>query len=90
MQLYLSHLLLHESTTILPTYLDQLDDTDAVLLLVKARWNEHMVEDVLMGGNNGISDDGYQEMLMKHKLACAQLAVKIYSNAIVKLHAKKT
>jgi hypothetical protein len=80
-----------QSTTILPSYLQQLDNADtAVVLLVKARWNEHMVEDVLLAGGDGISDDGYQEMLMKHKLARAQLEVEMYSNAIANVKRTKS
>ena len=49
-----------------------------------------MVEDVLLTGGDGISDDGYQEMLMKHKLAHAQLEVEMYSNTIANANCVKS
>ena len=62
-----------------------LDNADtAVILLVKARWNEHMVEDVLLTGGDDASD-GYEEVLVKHKLARAQLEVEMYTHALAKV-----
>lgn len=57
---------------------------DALVLLVKARWNEHLVEDVLLTCDEGISVHGFENMLVHNKLARAQLEVELYSSAIAK------
>jgi hypothetical protein len=73
----------------LPSYLTCLDDEDAVLLLVKARWNEHMVEDVILTNDGRMSEDGYQDMLMRQKLARARLEADIYTLAIAKKQSQR-
>jgi heme oxygenase len=61
-----------------------LNDEDAVLLLVRARWNEHMVENVILANDGHVSEEGYQDMLMRQKLARAKLEAEIYALAIEK------
>jgi len=43
-----------------------------------------MVEDVLLTGGDDASD-GYEEVLVKHKLARAQLEVEMYTHALAKV-----
>lgn len=57
-----------------------------ILRILKARWNEHLVEDVLLAVGHGqslISDSQpFQKLLVQHKLARAQLEVWVYSRAM--------
>ena len=66
----------------MPSYLTCLNDEEAVLFLVRARWNEHMIEDVIIANHSRVSKEGYQNMLMRHKLARARLETQIYTLAI--------
>lgn len=68
----------------MPSYLTCLNDEEAVLLLVRARWNEHMVENVILANDGRVSEEGYQDMLMRQKLARAKLETEIYTLAIEK------
>lgn len=54
------------------------------MLLVAARWNEHMIEDILLAPQNDLEGSQYQQLLMKHRIERAKLEIKLYADAMTK------
>jgi hypothetical protein len=55
-----------------------------VLDLVKAQYDEHLAEDLVLQHADGSDGSRYQEILMKHRLERAKLEVQLYASAIAK------
>lgn len=66
----------------MPNSLEKHINREDILLFVKARWNEHLIETVLLSFHDGPSSSGHQALLMRHRLARAQLEAKLYGAAI--------
>jgi hypothetical protein len=71
-----------KTTVVVPACLIKRIDRHDVLLLIKAQWNEHLIEQVLVASSDGDKSGGFQVLLMRHRLARAQLEVKLYGAAM--------
>jgi hypothetical protein len=55
-----------------------------VLHLVKAQYDEHLAEDLVLKHGNSSVGPHYQELLVKHCLERTKLEVQLYATAIAK------
>jgi hypothetical protein len=49
-----------------------------------ARWNEHMIEDILLTPQSDLDGSQYQQLLMRHRIERAKLEIKLYADAMTK------
>jgi hypothetical protein len=68
----------------LPHYLAKWTNKEYVLHLVKARYDEHLAEDLVLKHGDSSVGPHYQELLVKHRLERAKFEVQLYAEAIVK------
>jgi hypothetical protein len=65
---------------ILPDYVSQHTMPHDVQLLIRARWEEHLIEDIVLAkASHGIPSEGFHKLLIKHRLERARLEVGFYT-----------
>lgn len=56
-------------------------------LLIQARWQEHLIEDIILGRTcHGMTSAGFQKLLMNHRLARARLELHIHAAITKDIH----
>lgn len=71
-----------QSVAIIPQSLVKWTNKPDMALLLNARWHEHLIEEQLLHTNNTICSDGFQHLLMRHRLERAKVEVELYSTAV--------
>jgi hypothetical protein len=72
------------TTIIVPQKLIENNKKEDVLRLVKALWNEHLIENKLQSNSHPTLQRYYSQQLMKERYQRAQLEIKLYGDAIAK------